>query len=111
MKKSPGCEKGFTLIELTLILGIIGLLSAVAIPTFLNYQAKTKQSEAKVNLAGIFSTETAYFAEKNGYGASLSAVGFALAGRPVYYDFTLEAPDAGGVWYAGAWSGVHGTLG
>ena len=111
MKKLPGSDKGFTLIELMLIVGIIGLLTAIALPAFMNYQARSKQSEAKVNLAGIFSAETAYFAEKSRYNPALRDVGFSLAGQGKYYDFTVEAPNAGGSWPSGAWVGVNGTPG
>jgi len=45
---------GFTLIELMIVVAIIGILAAIAIPNFLKFQCKSKQSEAKTNLSGIF---------------------------------------------------------
>ena len=54
-------KKGFTLIELMIVVAIIGILAAIAIPNFLRFQAKSKQSEAKTNLGGIFTAEIAYF--------------------------------------------------
>ena len=47
-------KKGFTLIELMIVVAIIGILAAIAIPNFLQFQAKSKQSEAKSNLGAIF---------------------------------------------------------
>ncbi len=47
-------KKGFTLIELMIVVAIIGILAAIAIPNFLKFQAKSKQSEAKSNLGAIF---------------------------------------------------------
>jgi type IV pilus assembly protein PilA len=60
-------RKGFTLIELMIVVAIIGILAAIAIPNFLKFQAKSKQSEAKTNLKGIYTAETAYFGENNSY--------------------------------------------
>ncbi len=72
-------QKGFTLIELMIVVAIIGILAAIAIPNFLRYQAKSRQAEARTNLGGIFVAETAYFGEQSRFG-SLQEVGFALAG-------------------------------
>jgi len=69
MFKRTKNEKGFTLIELMIVVAIIGILAAVAIPNFLRYQAKSTQSEARVLLSGLYTAQTAYFAENNAYGA------------------------------------------
>jgi type IV pilus assembly protein PilA len=60
-------RKGFTLVELMIVVAIIGILAAIAIPNFLNFRLKAKTSEAKSNLGGIRSTEVAYVAEWNMY--------------------------------------------
>jgi type IV pilus assembly protein PilA len=77
-------QQGFTLIELMIVVAIIGILAAIAIPNFLTYQAKAKQSEAKVGLGGIFTTATSYFAENNTFVATGSQLGYAPAGTPRY---------------------------
>ena len=61
-------KKGFTLIELMIVVAIIGILAAIAIPDFLKFQAKAKQSECKTNLGAVFTTQVAYFGENNTYG-------------------------------------------
>jgi len=61
-------RKGFTLIELMIVVAIIGILAAIAIPNFLKFQAKSKQSEAKTNLKAVYTAETSYFGENNSYG-------------------------------------------
>jgi prepilin-type N-terminal cleavage/methylation domain-containing protein len=78
-------DRGFTLIELMIVVAIIGILAAIAIPNFMTYQAKARQSEAKVNLGGIFTTATSYFAENNTFSvASGDTLGYKPAGSSKY---------------------------
>ena len=67
MLKQLKGQKGFTLIELMIVVAIIGILAAIAIPNFLQYQLKSRQSEAKVNLNAIKTSEIAFQAEKGCY--------------------------------------------
>ncbi len=60
MLKLLHSKKGFTLIELMIVVAIIGILAAIAIPNFLTYQLKSRQSEARTNLGGIRSSETSH---------------------------------------------------
>jgi prepilin-type N-terminal cleavage/methylation domain-containing protein len=56
-------RKGFTLIELMIVVVIIGILAALAIPRFMRATTKSKQSEAKELLKQIYTMERAYFQE------------------------------------------------
>jgi type IV pilus assembly protein PilA len=76
-------KKGFTLIELMIVVAIIGILAAIAIPNFLKFQAKSKQSEAKTNLGGIFTAEIAYQGENARFG-DFPATNWKASGTPRY---------------------------
>ncbi|NOZ87756.1 MAG: prepilin-type N-terminal cleavage/methylation domain-containing protein [Deltaproteobacteria bacterium] len=54
-------DKGFTLIELMIVVAIIGILAAVAIPAFIKYLRRSRESEAKENLAKIFKDVKDYY--------------------------------------------------
>ena len=60
-------QKGFTLIELMIVVAIIGILAAIAIPNFLKFQAKAKQSESKANLKAFYTAAKSNFAESGSY--------------------------------------------
>jgi type IV pilus assembly protein PilA len=69
-------KKGFTLVELMIVVAIIGILAAIAIPNFIKFQARSKQSEAKTNLKGLFQAMKSFYAERDGYGTNFQSVGF-----------------------------------
>jgi type IV pilus assembly protein PilA len=69
--------KGFTLIELMIVVAIIGILAAIAIPNFIKFQARSKQSEAKANMKAMFTAEKAFFQEKDTYSTAVGTIGFA----------------------------------
>lgn len=69
-------QDGFTLVELMVVVAIIGLLSAVAIPNFKKYQAKAKMSEAKLQLSAAYTAQASFFSDFNIYGHCLAYMGY-----------------------------------
>ena len=116
MKSRFASVAGFTLIELMIVVGIIGILVALAAPNFAMYQAKSRQSEAKVQLGAIFTGEKSFYSEYAVYVGSMDAIGFAPEGSKRFYALGWDgAPDTENGRYAGGLlnpsiSAVNNTL-
>ncbi|HZJ53102.1 MAG TPA: prepilin-type N-terminal cleavage/methylation domain-containing protein [Myxococcaceae bacterium] len=86
MKKHP---QGFTLVELMIVVAVIGILAALAIPNFIRFQARSKQAEVKANLKALFTAERAYLQEHDTYSCNIHFIGFNPE-RGNRYHYTLN---------------------
>jgi type IV pilus assembly protein PilA len=91
MRTFQKAKKGFTLVELMIVVAIIGILAAIAIPNFIKFQARSKQSEAKTNLKAVFTAEKSYFAEHSTY-APLGGAGYVPERGNRYMYTSTNAP-------------------
>lgn len=88
MKKN---QTGFTLVEIMVSIAIIGILSAIAIPIFNTYQAKTRTNEAKLALAAIYSAQMTFRTESEQFGTCLYQMGY----RPANHNAPSYDPTSG----------------
>jgi len=71
--------RGFTLIELMIVVAIIGILAAISIPQFLSYQTKAFNSTALSDLRNIATAEEAYYVDQQTYVNLPAIVGFSAS--------------------------------
>ena len=83
-KRVTGDERGFTLIELLVVVIILGILTAIAVPSYLSFRGRSNDAAAKSNVRSIIPDLEQYFADNNTY------VGMTLTGLQATYDASID---------------------
>lgn len=103
---TPAAKAGMTGVTCAIIaavvgcggIGVVGVLAAIAVPNFMKFQCKSMQSEAKVNLRGLYVAEKSFYAEYNSYTSDLVALDWKPTGDPRYvygFYYPLEESSRG----------------
>lgn len=85
-------NKGFSLIELMIVVAIIGILAAIAVPNYQKFTRKAKQAEGKSLLSGYYTSAKATMAEMGIHKGNFEIIGFKPEGELIY---RLDAADSG----------------
>src|SRR5579872_2339804 len=114
-------KRGFTLIELMIVIAIIAFLAMVSVPTFTRFLAKAKRAEAYMNLHSICAAEKAYWAEHGKYtdvlfgsnGAGWKPEGYKGGGEGegFYYTYGFGNGSEGRTYFTGKLKTPSSNLG
>ena len=95
MRQNCFKQSGFSLVELTVVVAIVGALSVIAIPYYQSFAKKAERVEAHTGLSGMFTMMTIYQLEHDGKGTSdMNQLGFKFKGKPKY-SFGFESRVGG----------------
>jgi len=87
-------NEGFTLIELLVVIIIIGILSAIALPSFLNQANKARQSEAKNAVGSMNRAQQAFYLENNSeFTSQVSNLALGIKTSTENYLYVINTPD------------------
>ncbi|MEM9903475.1 MAG: type IV pilin-like G/H family protein [Cyanobacteria bacterium P01_D01_bin.44] len=82
-------QDGFTLIELLVVIIVLGILSAIALPSFLSQASKAKQSEGRTYVGSMNRAQQAYYLENSRFANDMDLLGTGLQTQTANYDYSI----------------------
>jgi type IV pilus assembly protein PilA len=87
---SSNKNQGLTLIELLVVIIIIGVITALAIPSFLNCKSISKDSEARIYVGSMNKGQQAYFREKDTFANSIEKLRLGIKTQTTNYQYSIQ---------------------
>ena len=91
MLKLRRAQNGVTLLELVIVVAVVAILAAIAMPSFLEHILRTRRSEAREALLDFATRQEQYFSNNKAYSASIAALGLPATTEEGYYVISIPA--------------------
>lgn len=96
MSRQPKSQSGFTLIEIMIVIAIIGIVAAIAVPSYSGYVINANRTDAMKFLTEVAGEQQRYFSSNNVYASKMSELGYGTADTATspegYYTISISTP-------------------
>lgn len=87
-------QKGFTLIELMITLGIVAVLMAIAVPNYSDYTRRAHRADGKIALTEVANLQEKFYSDNGTYAADMAELGYPATSPDGYYTLAISMDDA-----------------
>ena len=89
----PRLQRGFSLIELMIVVVIVGILSAIAFPAYTRYVVRTHRAAAQAYMLDLSLKQTSYMADSRSYADLTTLIGLVPTPAEIHSRYTFTMPD------------------